>query len=97
MIIVWRTQFHVYLPWGQRLFSINSVLNIGAFSVIVQLHRLIVYTALIVTQSPRLHPATRLREREQEHNKAAHCRGRGGVSRVKDHLSSGRRSRKMFP
>ena len=48
------SQFHVYLPWGQRLF--NSVLNVkalvgafnqkkalvGAFYVIVQLRRLIV-------------------------------------------------------
>ena len=53
------TQFHVYLPWGQCPFSI-VVLNVkalvgafnqekalvGAFSVIVQLHRLSVYTAL---------------------------------------------------
>ena len=57
MIIASRTQFHVERPWGQRLFSIvhYSVLNVkalvgafnqekalvGAFSVIVQLHRLI--------------------------------------------------------
>ena len=65
MIIASASQFHVYLPWGQRLLSLCSVLIVifnvkavvaafnqekalvGAFSVIVQLHRLIVYTALI--------------------------------------------------
>ena len=50
MINASRTQFHVYLPWGQCLFSLNSVLNVkalvgafnqekalvGAFSVIVK-------------------------------------------------------------
>ena len=56
MIIASGTQFYVYLLWGQRPFSIvSSVLNVkalvgafnqekallGAFSMIVQLHRLI--------------------------------------------------------
>ena len=49
MIIVSQTQFHVERPWGQHPFSIVSlILNVkalvGAFSVIVQLHRLIVYS-----------------------------------------------------
>ena len=51
MIIASASHFHVYLLWGQHLFSLNSVLNVkalvgalnqekalvGAFSVIVQL------------------------------------------------------------
>ena len=55
MIIVSASQFHVYLPRGQRLFSVLNVKAVvaafnqekalvGAFSVIVQLHRLIVYS-----------------------------------------------------
>ena len=40
MIIVSRTQFHVYLPWGQRMLSIVSFNQekalVGAFSVIVK-------------------------------------------------------------
>ena len=54
MTFVSASQFHVYLPWGQHP-CLNSVLNVkalvvaynqekglvGAFSVIVQLHRLI--------------------------------------------------------
>ena len=45
MIIVSVSQFHVYLPWGQHLFSIVSFLVgnfnqekaiVGAFSVIVK-------------------------------------------------------------
>ena len=52
MIIVSASQFHIYLPWGQRLF--NSVVNVkavvaafnhekalvGAFSVIANLRML---------------------------------------------------------
>ena len=40
MIFASATQFHIYLPWGQCLFSIVSVLNVkvlvGAFSRIVK-------------------------------------------------------------
>ena len=46
------SQFHIHLPWGQRLFSVLNVkvavaafnqekALVGAFSVILQLHRLI--------------------------------------------------------
>ena len=49
MIIASGTQFHIFLLWGQRPFSI-----VGAFSVIVQLYRLIdlrhyYYTVLCCT------------------------------------------------
>ena len=30
MIIALASQFHVFLPWGQCLFSLNSVLNVKA-------------------------------------------------------------------
>ena len=33
MIIVSVSQFHVYLPWGQRLFSIVSYSIVGAFNL----------------------------------------------------------------
>ena len=60
-----RTQFHVYLPWGQRPFSIvsNSVLNVKAlvgafnhekaFSVIVKpvVEPMDHFTALITSRS----------------------------------------------
>ena len=55
MIIVSRTQFHVYLQWGQVVvaaFNQEKAL-VWAFSVIVQLHRLIVYTALVWSQYVR--------------------------------------------
>ena len=64
MIIVSASQFHVYLPWGQCLFSIvsNSVLNVkavvaafnqekalvGAFSVITNL-RMELFEALVIS------------------------------------------------
>ena len=51
MTIASGTQFHVYLPWG-RVSSVKAVVAtfnqekalVGASSVIVQLHRLIVYS-----------------------------------------------------
>ena len=78
MIIALGTQFHIYLLWGQRL-CLKSVLNVkevvaafnqekalvGAFSVIIQLHRLIVYSTRYLLQIlggdlPALHPLPQL-------------------------------------
>ena len=36
MIIASGTQFHVYLPLGQRPFSSVFIVGVGAFSMIVQ-------------------------------------------------------------
>ena len=69
MINASRTQFHVYLPWGQRPFSIvHSVLNVkaivaafnqekalvGAFSVIVKLVVIFAKVRLKLYYLPRI-------------------------------------------